>query len=111
MSYVMHGLTLSILCAWSLKSRQDTLLARILPRDAAAAATLRTRTLTNLYNERPQWLADAHRDLDAAVAEAYGWPTDISEEAVLGKLLELNLSRAAAVGLPADEEALEPSPD
>ena len=27
------------------------------------------RTLTNLYNERPQWLVDAHAELDAAVAE------------------------------------------
>src|SRR5262249_12340931 len=45
---------------------------RILPKDANAAAALRERTLTNLYNQRPQWLADAHRDLDAAVAAAYG---------------------------------------
>ena len=69
---------------------------RILPKDAAAAATLRERTLTNLYNQRPQWLADAHRDLDAAVAVAYGWPADISEEDALAKLLELNLSRASS---------------
>jgi hypothetical protein len=59
---------------------------------------LRERTLTNLYNQRPQWLVDAHRDLDAAVAAAYGWPTDISEEDALAKLLELNLERAAANG-------------
>jgi type II restriction/modification system DNA methylase subunit YeeA len=69
---------------------------RILPKDAHAAATLRERTLTNLYNQRPQWLVDAHRDLDAAVAAAYGWPADISEEEALAKLLELNLARAAA---------------
>jgi hypothetical protein len=50
--------------------------------------------LTNLYNERPQWLADVHRDLDAAVAAAYGWPADISEEDALARLLELNLARA-----------------
>jgi hypothetical protein len=31
----------------------------------------------NLYNQRPQWLADAHCDLDAAVAAAYGWPADV----------------------------------
>jgi len=47
---------------------------------------------------RPQWLVDAHRDLDAAVAAAYGWPADISEEDALAKLLELNLARAAANG-------------
>jgi len=69
---------------------------RILPKDTVAAATLRQRTLTNLYNARPQWLVDAHRDLDAAVAAAYGWPADISEEDALAKLLELNLARAAA---------------
>ena len=64
---------------------------RILPKDTAAAAILRERTLTNLYNQRPQWLADAHRDLDAAVAAAYGWPADIAEEDALAKLLDLNL--------------------
>jgi type II restriction/modification system DNA methylase subunit YeeA len=71
---------------------------RILPKDAQAAVTLKTRTLTNLYNQRPQWLADAHRDLDGAVAAAYGWPSDISEEDALAKLLELNLSRAGRIG-------------
>jgi type II restriction/modification system DNA methylase subunit YeeA len=69
---------------------------RILPKDTQAAAILRERTLTNLYNQRPQWLADAHRDLDVAVAAAYGWSADISEEDALAKLLELNLSRATA---------------
>jgi len=47
---------------------------RILPKNEGAAAELKKRTLTNVYNARPQWLADAHRDLDAAVAAAYGWP-------------------------------------
>lgn len=66
---------------------------RILPKNTVAAATLRERTLTNLYNQRPQWLVDAHRDLDAAVAAAYGWAANISEEDALANLLELNLSR------------------
>jgi hypothetical protein len=69
---------------------------RILPKNEQAAAELKKRTLTNLYNARPQWLADAYRDLDAAVAAAYGWPADISEEDALAKLLELNLARAGA---------------
>jgi type II restriction/modification system DNA methylase subunit YeeA len=69
---------------------------RLLPRDASAAAALRPRTLTNLYNQRPQWLLDAQRDLDDAVAAAYGWPTDISEQDALANLLELNLARAGA---------------
>jgi type II restriction/modification system DNA methylase subunit YeeA len=79
---------------------------RILPKNAQAAVTLKTRTLTNLYNQRPQWLADAHRDLDAVVAAAYGWPTDISEEEALATLLELNLTRAgtAQVKAPDDED-------
>jgi type II restriction/modification system DNA methylase subunit YeeA len=75
---------------------------RILPKDAVAAVTLRERTLTNLYNQRPQWLIDAHHDLDAAVAAAYGWPADISEEEALAKLLELNLARAAGAKLGTD---------
>ena len=52
---------------------------------------LKKRTLTNLYNARPQWLADAHAALDASVAGAYGWDADISEEEALEKLLALNL--------------------
>lgn len=70
---------------------------RVLPTDARAAVTLKTRTLTNLYNQRPQWLGDAHRELDLAVAAAYGWPADVSDEEALAKLLELNLARARAV--------------
>ena len=51
------------------------------------------RTLTRLYNDRPQWLADAHAALDEAVAEAYGWPADIADEDALSELLTLNLTR------------------
>ena len=69
---------------------------RLLPKSPEAAAILKKRTLTNLYNERPAWLDNAHRDLDAAVAAAYGWPADISEEDALARLLALNLERAAA---------------
>ena len=65
---------------------------RPVPRDDAAAKALKKRTLTNLYNARPQWLADAHGALDAAVASAYGWPTDISEDDALRELLALNLT-------------------
>ncbi len=68
---------------------------RILPKNPEAAAILKKRTLTNLYNERPTWLDNAHRDLDAAVAAAYGWPADISEEDALARLLALNLERSA----------------
>jgi type II restriction/modification system DNA methylase subunit YeeA len=67
---------------------------RILPKNPEAAAILKKRTLTNLYNERPALLDNAHRDLDAAVAAAYGWPADISEEDALARLLALNLERS-----------------
>ena len=69
---------------------------RILQRDAAAAADLKKRALTNLYNARPAWLDMAHRRLDAVVAAAYGWPADLSDEAVLERLFALNQERAAA---------------
>jgi type II restriction/modification system DNA methylase subunit YeeA len=80
---------------------------RLIPKDDAAAATLRTRTLTNLYNQRPTWLANAHQDLDAAVAAAYGWPADIATDEALARLLALNLERTGAgtpPPTPADEE-------
>ena len=60
-------------------------------RDQAAAQEIRRRTLTKLYNQKPQWLSDAHAKLDAAVAMAYGWPTEISERDALDKLLAMNM--------------------
>ncbi len=57
-------------------------------------AELRRRTLTNLYNQNPTWLQNAHAELDAAVAAAYGWPPDLPEEEILALLLALNLERA-----------------
>ncbi|MGA2554663.1 MAG: DNA methyltransferase [Verrucomicrobiota bacterium] len=68
---------------------------RLEARDAACAAKLKKRTLTNLYNERPAWLDLAHKKLDAAVAAAYGFPADLSDEQILERLLALNLERAA----------------
>ncbi|ODM70509.1 class I SAM-dependent DNA methyltransferase [Bradyrhizobium elkanii] len=68
---------------------------RIVPINEDAAAILRRRTLTDLYNQRPVWLANAHADLDAAVAAAYGWRADISEEDALANLLELNQARGS----------------
>ena len=73
---------------------------RIIPRNPKAAAILKTRTLTNLYNTRgtPEgtWLDNLHRALDEAVAAAYGWAADLSDDEILSRLLELNRSRAAA---------------
>jgi hypothetical protein len=56
------------------------------------------RTLTNLYNARPDWLDEAHRQLDTAVLDAYGWPHDLSDDEILVRLLALNLERAAVQG-------------
>ncbi|WP_338664321.1 DNA methyltransferase [Pararoseomonas sp. SCSIO 73927] len=71
---------------------------RVLPRSPEAAAQLRKRTLTALYNTRGKpegtWLDGLHAQLDAAVAEAYGWPADISEADALAALLRLNQERA-----------------
>lgn len=69
---------------------------RIVPRDADCAARLKKRTLTNLYNERPAWLDLAHRRLDEAVAAAYGWPAELSDDEILKRLLDLNLERSEA---------------
>ena len=69
---------------------------RIVPISPKAAVILKKRTLTNLYNERPPWLDNAHRELNTAVAAAYGWPADIGEEDALARLLDLNRERAAA---------------
>lgn len=76
---------------------------RVLPVSEKAAKELKKRTLTNLYNDRPQWLADAHRALDEAVAAAYGWPADLSDDEVLARLLALNLSRAKAENASAND--------
>ena len=67
---------------------------RILPVDDKAALVLKNRTLTKLYNERPAWLDHAHKDLDAAVAAAYGWANDLTDEQILEKLFALNQERA-----------------
>jgi hypothetical protein len=47
---------------------------------------LKGRTLTNLYNARPTWLDLAHRKLDEAVLDAYGWPHDQGDEEILARL-------------------------
>jgi hypothetical protein len=60
------------------------------------ARLLATRTLTNFYNQRPTWLALAHQKLDEAVFAAYSWPPDLSDEEILARLLELNLSSGTA---------------
>jgi type II restriction/modification system DNA methylase subunit YeeA len=69
----------------------------------ATAEELKQRTLTNLYNKRPSWLAEAHRRLDEAVFRAYGWPESMGDAEVLKRLLELNHARA---GIAANADSL-----
>ena len=71
---------------------------RIMPKDEKAAKELKKRTLTNLYNARPQWLANAHAALDSAVADAYGWGGDwragvTDDDEILARLFTLNQER------------------
>jgi hypothetical protein len=73
---------------------------RILPKANLSErdlAELKKRTLTNLYNQRPAWLADAHAALDMAVAAAYGWgdyTSEMSDNEILSRLLKLNQARS-----------------
>jgi type II restriction/modification system DNA methylase subunit YeeA len=55
---------------------------------------IKKRTLTNLYNLRPTWLELAHKKLDKAVFNAYGWPDDLTDDEILERLLALNFERA-----------------
>jgi type II restriction/modification system DNA methylase subunit YeeA len=61
--------------------------------------TLKKRTLTNLYNQRPTWLTNLHAALDRAVWAAYGWddpdPLAVPEDEILARLLALNAQRSA----------------
>ena len=68
--------------------------------EGATEAELKKRTLTNLYNQRPTWLQNAHAALDRAVWDAYGWPADevpadVEEDVILSRLLALNTQRSA----------------
>jgi type II restriction/modification system DNA methylase subunit YeeA len=72
---------------------------RILPVNETAAAELKNRTLTKLYNASPAWLDNAHKALDEAVAEAYGWGDDwragkLTEDEILARLFKLNQERS-----------------
>lgn len=74
----------------------------LVPKSTAHAAApddkhgkaLRVRTLTELYNENPTWLDNAHRKLDEAVAETYGLDPGMSDEELLSELLRMNKSIA-----------------
>jgi type II restriction/modification system DNA methylase subunit YeeA len=69
--------------------------ARQRPIDESAAAALKGRNLTRLYNEMPSWLQHLHKLLDEAVADAYGFSPTQTDEQILTALLELNAQMAA----------------
>jgi len=70
---------------------------RLIAVDDAAAKILKTRTMTELYNERPAWLDMAQARLDQAVAVAYGFPVDLQGDAILERLYLLNQERAGSL--------------
>ena len=74
--------------------------------EGASPAELKKRNLTALYNARPTWLDLAHSKLDAAVAAAYGWPADLAADAILERLLALNLKASAPSGRTSQDSAL-----
>ena len=65
----------------------------------AGEAELKKRTLTNLSNARPSWLANAHAALGRVVWDACGWPGEeipaavAEEDVILSRLLALNGER------------------
>lgn len=72
---------------------------RLLPVTPTAEKALKARTLTDLYNSRPAWLDLAHRNLDEAVADSYGWGDDwrngaLSDSEIIARLFKLNKVRA-----------------
>lgn len=70
--------------------------ARHVAVDDAAQQQIARRTMTALYNERPAWLDHAHRELDVAIAAAYGWAANLTDDQILERLFQLNQERAVA---------------
>jgi hypothetical protein len=76
-------------------------------KDEQNAKDLAKRTLTNLYNQAPAWLQQAHRKLDEAVFAAYGWPDDLTDEDILSRLLALNARQTAGGANTSSRSTLE----
>ena len=64
------------------------------PKEEEAAKELKKRTLTKLYNERPAWLDNLHRQLDEAVAARLRLAGGSVDHEILERLFELNQERA-----------------
>jgi hypothetical protein len=64
------------------------------PIDRAAATALEQQTVQRLYTDWPEWLKDAHRALDAAVLDGYGWNASVTDDEILKGLRASNMARA-----------------
>jgi hypothetical protein len=58
--------------------------------EGASEAELKKRALTDLYNDHPTWLENAHKRVGETVFAAYGWPPNPSDEEILQNLLTLH---------------------
>ncbi len=66
-----------------LRGRLDQLRRKWRNPENITEAELKERTLTNLYNQRPTWLASAHAARERAVFAAHGWLEEIGDEEIL----------------------------
>jgi hypothetical protein len=78
------------------------------PKGTPAARELAKRTMTALYNLRGRpdgvWLDTLHRKLDEVVADAYGWPSAITDDEAMARLLALNAARPEAKKAKPDDD-------
>ena len=61
---------------------------------AGALSSSHRRQVGRLHDDLLNALDLAHKRLDEAVLDAYGWPHDLSDEEILERLLALSLERA-----------------
>ena len=68
---------------------------RILPKDEEAAKELKKRTPPTFTTSAQPSSTTSTKSSTPAVAAAYGWPSDLSDDEILTRLFELSQSRAA----------------
>jgi hypothetical protein len=80
-------------------------------REAALTSGLQQLNMTELYDLRDQggaaWLTAAHRRLDIAVATAYGWSPDLSDDEILAALGALHQTRQGTAIREDDDAPIE----
>ncbi len=91
----------NVLEKWrALEVRQTSSLSSASDQSAAGGTLRQTEDLTDKdkrihEDELVSVLKQLHDELDAAVAEAYGWPANLSDEEIRARLVALNAERAA----------------